>query len=53
MTFTSDVVAKAALEAINFLRLGENKLIADVIQSSNVADSENDYCPNVFDNAEE
>ncbi len=51
--FTSDIVAKAAFEAINYLRLGENNLIAEAIRSSNVTDSKNYCCPNVFDGAEE
>ncbi len=34
VTFTSDVAARAAIEAINFLRLGGNNLTAEVKQCS-------------------
>ncbi len=47
------LLPKANPEAINYLCLEKNSLIAEVIRPSNVADSENDYGPNVFDDAEE
>lgn len=51
VTCTSCDAAKAAYESTASLSLGGANFTAALMRSANVVDSENDYCPNIFDDA--
>lgn len=53
VTFTSCDSARLAYDAAASLALGGPHLTFKVIRSANVADSESDYIPNVFENAKD
>ncbi|KAK4305942.1 hypothetical protein Pmani_022216 [Petrolisthes manimaculis] len=53
ITFKTNAAAKAAFEAKYSLTVGDTHCKVQLMRSANVVDSDNDYCPNVFDDSKE
>ncbi|KAK4327023.1 hypothetical protein Pmani_002473 [Petrolisthes manimaculis] len=53
ITFKTNAAAKAAFEAKDSLTVGDTHCKVQLMRSANVVDSDNDYCPNVFDDSKE
>lgn len=48
ITFSISADAKAAFEARDSLSIGDAHSTMQLMPSTNIADSDNDYCPNIF-----
>ncbi|KAK3893086.1 hypothetical protein Pcinc_003079 [Petrolisthes cinctipes] len=53
ITFNTNAAAKAAFESKDSLTVGDTHCKVQMIRSINVVDSDNDYCPNIFDDSAE
>ncbi|KAK3887519.1 hypothetical protein Pcinc_008374 [Petrolisthes cinctipes] len=53
ITFNTNASAKAAFESKDSLTVGDTHCKVQMIRSINVVDSDNDYCPNIFDDSAE
>ncbi|KAK3896292.1 hypothetical protein Pcinc_000036 [Petrolisthes cinctipes] len=53
ITFNTNAAAKAAFEAKDSLTVGDTHCKVQMMRSTNVVDSDNDYCPNIFEDSVE